>query len=175
MMPMPNRRKGRKLEKVKNFCRTATAQKFMPDTREHIGSRLRDSGRLHTRRSRHDSYRARNDECRAEHKAIGSKLEIRGAAAFVPRQRNRVLGIVSFPVVSAVQRISIRPPGEHSGPYFAALMSRNAIARRRWVVSNVWVFASDSTRSPIVLRNTAKVGDDIRFNWTRALAGPADF
>jgi hypothetical protein len=33
MMPMPNRRKGRKLEKVKNFCRTATARKFMPTRR----------------------------------------------------------------------------------------------------------------------------------------------
>jgi hypothetical protein len=30
MMPMPVRRKARKMEKVKNFCRTATAQQVIP-------------------------------------------------------------------------------------------------------------------------------------------------
>jgi len=33
MMPMPTRRKTRKMEKVKNFCRTATAQMFLPTRR----------------------------------------------------------------------------------------------------------------------------------------------
>jgi hypothetical protein len=33
MMPMPTRRKTRKMEKVKNFCRTATAQMLLPTRR----------------------------------------------------------------------------------------------------------------------------------------------
>jgi hypothetical protein len=30
MMPMPVRRKARKMEKVKNFCRTATMEQVVP-------------------------------------------------------------------------------------------------------------------------------------------------
>jgi hypothetical protein len=35
MMPMPVRRKARKMEKVKNFCRTATAKHVIPARRDH--------------------------------------------------------------------------------------------------------------------------------------------
>jgi hypothetical protein len=44
MMPLPGRRKARKLEKVENPCRTATAQSIFANTPVHIGSRWRDSG-----------------------------------------------------------------------------------------------------------------------------------
>jgi hypothetical protein len=39
MMPLPVRRKGRKLEKVENLCRTATAQSIFP-TRPDTGITL---------------------------------------------------------------------------------------------------------------------------------------
>jgi hypothetical protein len=35
MMPMPVRRKARKMEKVKNFCRTATAKHVIPARGDH--------------------------------------------------------------------------------------------------------------------------------------------
>jgi hypothetical protein len=35
MMPMPVRRKTREMEKVKNFCRTATAEQTIPAQGNH--------------------------------------------------------------------------------------------------------------------------------------------
>jgi hypothetical protein len=59
MMPMPLRRKARKMEKVKNFCRTATAQYVIPAQKHHaIESRMSGGFKI-SRECRHGRLRRR--------------------------------------------------------------------------------------------------------------------
>jgi hypothetical protein len=63
---MPVRRKTRKMEKVKNFCRTATAKQVIPAQKDHVvesrmsgGFKISGEGR-HRRRFRHNRGRIVN-------------------------------------------------------------------------------------------------------------------
>ena len=58
-MPLPVRRKARKMEKVKNFCRTATAQHVIPERKHHaVESRMSDGFKI-SRECRHRRLRRR--------------------------------------------------------------------------------------------------------------------
>ena len=59
MMPLPVRRKAWKMEKVKNFCRTATAQHVIPAQTDHAVESRMSGGFKIARVCRHGRLRPR--------------------------------------------------------------------------------------------------------------------